>query len=77
MTEPRRETLIHYAKTVGCQVLDIHEDLFGLPKEFSWLGQLLWGQLLAFEISRTLKINPDTARADQHVYNEARKALTL
>jgi glucosamine--fructose-6-phosphate aminotransferase (isomerizing) len=77
MTDPRRETLIHYAKTVGCQVLDIHEDLFGLPKEFSWLGQLLWGQLLAFEISRTLKINPDTARADQHVYNEARKALTL
>jgi glucosamine--fructose-6-phosphate aminotransferase (isomerizing) len=77
LAEPRREALTDYAKTIGCEVLDIHEDLFGLPKEFGWLGQLLWGQLFALEISRTLKINPDTTRADQHVYNEARKTLTL
>jgi fructoselysine-6-P-deglycase FrlB-like protein len=47
LAEPRREALTNYAKTIGCEVLDIHEDLFGLPKEFGWLGQLLWGQLLA------------------------------
>jgi fructoselysine-6-P-deglycase FrlB-like protein len=75
--EPRREALINYAKTIGCEILDIHEDLFGLPKEFGWLGQLLWGQQLALEISKTLKTNPDTTRTDQHVYNEAKKALTL
>ena len=69
--------MINYAKTIGCEILDIHEDLFSLPKEFGWLGQLLWGQQLALEISKTLKINPDTTRTDQHVYNEARKALTL
>jgi glutamine---fructose-6-phosphate transaminase (isomerizing) len=77
LTEPRRETVINYAKTIDCEVLDIREDLFGLPKEFGWLGQLLWGQQLALEISKTLKTNPDTTRMDQYVYNEARKALIL
>jgi glutamine---fructose-6-phosphate transaminase (isomerizing) len=77
MTEPRREVLINYAKTIGCEVLDIHEELFDIPKEFGWLAQLLWGQLLALEISKTLKINPDTTRSDQYPYDEAKKALVL
>jgi glucosamine--fructose-6-phosphate aminotransferase (isomerizing) len=77
LTEPRREVLIKYATTVGCEVLDIHEELFGIPKQYGWLGQLLWGQLLALGLSRALGINPDTTRADQHEYNEARNALTL
>ena len=75
--EPRRESLINYAKTIGCEVLDIHEDLFDLPIEFRWLAQLLWGQQLALEASRALKTNPDSARADQHLYNEAKKSLIL
>jgi fructoselysine-6-P-deglycase FrlB-like protein len=75
--EPRRAALINYAKTIGCEVLDIHEDSFGLPKEFGWLGLLLWGQQLALELSRVLKTNPDTTRTDQRLYNEAKKALTL
>jgi fructoselysine-6-P-deglycase FrlB-like protein len=77
LTEPRREALINYAKTIGCEVLDIHEELFDIPKEFGWLAQLLWGQLLALEISKTLKINPDTTRSDQYPYDEAKKALVL
>jgi glucosamine--fructose-6-phosphate aminotransferase (isomerizing) len=77
MIEPRRESLINYAKTIGCEILDICEDSFSVPKEFSWLAQLLWGQQLALEVSKALKTNPDTTRKDQHKYNEARKALTL
>ena len=75
--EPRREALINYAKTVGCEILDIPDNLFDLQKEFSWLAQLLWGQHLALELSRVLKTNPDTTRTDQHLYNEAKKAVTL
>jgi glucosamine--fructose-6-phosphate aminotransferase (isomerizing) len=77
LQEPRREALINYAKTIGCEILDIHENLFDFQKEFSWLAQLLWGQHLALEISRVLKTNPDTTRGDQHLYNEAKRALTL
>ena len=75
--EPRREALIKYAKSIGSDVLDIHEDLFDLPIEFRWLAQLLWGQQLALELSRFLKTNPDSARSDQHLYNEAKKSLIL
>ena len=62
--EPRREALINYAQTIGSEVLDIHDNLFDLQKEFGWLAQLLWGQQLAFELSRVLKTNPDTTRTD-------------
>jgi len=75
--EPRREALINYAKTIGCEILDIHENLFDLQMEFRWLAQLLWGQQLALELSRVLKTNPDTTRTDQHLYYEAKKALSL
>jgi glucosamine--fructose-6-phosphate aminotransferase (isomerizing) len=75
--EPRREVLIKYANIIGSEVLDIHDDLFDLPKEFRWFAQLLWGQQLASELSKVLKTNPDTARADQHPYSEAKKALIL
>ena len=75
--EPRREALINYAQTIGSEVLDIHDNLFDLQKEFSWLAQLLWGQQLALELSRVLKTNPDTTRTDQRLYNEAKKALSL
>ena len=75
--EPRREALINYAKTIGCEILDIHDNLFALQSEFRWLAQLLWGHQLALELSRILRTNPDTTRTDQHLYNEAKKALTL
>jgi glucosamine--fructose-6-phosphate aminotransferase (isomerizing) len=75
--ESRREALTNYAHTIGCQILDMYQDQFNLPKEFGWLAQLLWGQQLALELSKTLKTNPDTSRTDQHPYNEARKALIL
>jgi hypothetical protein len=71
--EARREGLTKRAQTIGCEILDIHEDQFALSKEFGWLAQLLWGQLLALELSKALKINPDTSRRDQLLYNEARK----
>jgi glutamine---fructose-6-phosphate transaminase (isomerizing) len=75
--EPRREALINYARFIDCEVLDINEDVFDLPKEFSWLAQLLWGQELALELSKELKTNPDTSRGDQHIYKEARNLLSL
>ena len=77
MQEPRRKALINYAQAIGCELLDVPKDQFGLPKEFGWLAQLLWGQQLALELSKALKTNPDTVRADQPLYNEARRALTL
>lgn len=75
--ESRRETLIDYARIIDCEILDTNEEIFGLPKEFGWLAQLVWGQQLALELSKKLKTNPDTARSDQHIYQEARKALIL
>jgi fructoselysine-6-P-deglycase FrlB-like protein len=78
LPEPRRTTLIDYAKIVGSEVISIEEDRFmNIPKEFRWLAQLLWGQLLASELSKELKTNPDTVRADQHIYKEAKNHLIL
>jgi glutamine---fructose-6-phosphate transaminase (isomerizing) len=78
LSEPRRETLINYAKTVGSEVISIDEEtFFDVPQEFGWLAQLLWGQQLALELSKELKTNPDTVRADQSPYSEARKFLVL
>jgi fructoselysine-6-P-deglycase FrlB-like protein len=78
LSESRRETLINYAKIVGSEVISIYEEtFFGVPQEFGWLAQLLWGQQLALELSKELKTNPDTVRADQSPYSEARKFLVL
>ena len=77
MQEPRRKALINYAQAIGCELLDVPQDQFGLPKEFGWLAQLLWGQQLALELSKALKTNPDTVRADQPLYNEAEKSFDI
>lgn len=78
LLEPRRKTLIDYAKIVGSEVISIDEEKFmNVPKEFRWLAQLLWGQLLALRLSKVFKTNPDTVRTDQHVYKEAKNHLTL
>jgi hypothetical protein len=44
--------LINYAKIVGSEAISIDEKTFGVPQEFGWLAQLLWGQQLALELSR-------------------------
>lgn len=76
--ESRREALIKYAESIGSEVLNIDENLFGnLPKQYGWLAQLLYGQQLALELSKYLGTNPDTVRADQSPYKEARNLLTL
>jgi glutamine---fructose-6-phosphate transaminase (isomerizing) len=77
LREPRRESLINYARIIDCEVLDINEDLFDLSMDFGWLAQLLWGQQLALELSKELHTNPDTVRGDQYIYKEARNLLTL
>jgi glucosamine 6-phosphate synthetase-like amidotransferase/phosphosugar isomerase protein len=78
LSESRIDTLINYAKTVGSEVISIDEEtFFGVPQEFCWLAQLLWGQELALELSKELKTNPDTVRADQSPYSEGRKFLVL
>ena len=78
LLEPRRDTLINYAKIIGAEVISIDEERFiGVPKEFRWLAQLLWGQQLALELSKELKTNPDTVRADQRIYKEAKNHFIL
>ncbi len=79
-TELRKESLLNYAEAIGSEVIEINEDTSGfddIPQEFVWLVQLLYGQYMALELSRRLGTNPDTVRADQSPYNEARDLVTL
>ncbi|MPZ07711.1 MAG: hypothetical protein GEU26_15075 [Nitrososphaeraceae archaeon] len=69
--------MIKYAKTVGSEVIDIHDGLSPVPTEFAWLCQLVWGQTLALELSKKLKINPDSVRGDEFPYDKARENLIL
>jgi hypothetical protein len=57
-----------YARIIGSEVIDLHEDLFQVPEEFRWLCQLIWGQTLALELSKKLGTNPDSVRTDQYPY---------
>ena len=53
VTEPRKESLLNYAKVIGSEVIEINEDTSGfndIPKEFVWLAQLLYGQYMALEL---------------------------
>lgn len=77
--EPRKESLLNYAETVGTEVSEINENNFSddIAKEFVWLIQLLYGQQLALDLSKRLGTNPDTVRADQSPYKEARNLMTL
>ena len=78
--QPRRESLLIYAKVIGTEVIEINEDTSGfnrIPKEFVWLAQLLYGQYLALELSRQLRTNPDSVRADQTPYRKARNLVRL
>jgi fructoselysine-6-P-deglycase FrlB-like protein len=78
VTEPRKDSLIKYAETIGTEVIEINEDTFdGISREFTWLAQLLYGQQLALELSKRLGTNPDTVRSDQYPYKHARDHLTL
>jgi hypothetical protein len=48
VTEPRKDSLIKYAETIGIEVIEINENTFNdIFKEFTWLAQLLYGQQLA------------------------------
>lgn len=78
--QPRRESLLTYAKVIGTEVIEINEDTScfnRIPKEFVWLAQLLYGQYLALELSRQLGTNPDSVRADQTPYRKARNLVRL
>ena len=76
LSEPRRDALVDYAKFVGSEVICIDEERFSNNlKEFRWLAQLLWGQLLVLGLSRELKINPDNVRADQSIYKAAKESF--
>ena len=80
ITEPRKDSLVKYAETIGSEIIDINENTLGfncIPKEFTWLAQLLYGQQLALELSKQLGTNPDIVRADQSQYNEAKNLVTL
>ena len=69
VTEPRKDSLIKYAETIGTEVIEINENTFnGNAKEFTWLAQLLYGQQLALELSKRLGTNPDTVRSGQYPY---------
>jgi fructoselysine-6-P-deglycase FrlB-like protein len=69
VTEPRKDSLIKYAETIGTEVIEINEDTFdGISREFTWLAQLLYGQQMALELSKRLGTNPDTIRSDRYPY---------
>src|SRR5262245_6296036 len=74
-SEPRRKSLMNYTRTIGSEVIDIHDNLFRVPDEFKWLCQLVWGQFFALEMSKKLGINPDTVRIKQHPYQKAEDFL--
>ena len=78
--QPRKESLLDYAEVIGSEVIEINEYTLGIndiPREFAWLAQLLYGQYLALELSRKLGTDPDTVRADQSPYKEARSLVNL
>jgi len=78
VTEPRKDSLIKYAETIGTEIIEINESSFnGISNEFTWLAQLLYGQQLALELSKRLGTNPDTIRSDQFLYKEAKNLITL
>ncbi len=78
VTEPRKDSLIKYAETVGTEVIEINENTFNvISKEFTCLAQLLYGQQLALELSKRLGTNPDTVRSDQYPYKHAKDHLML
>lgn len=79
-TQPRKESLLEYAEAIGSEVIEINEYTLGfndIPREFVWLAQLLYGQYLALELSRKLGTDPDTVRAHQSPYKEARSLVNL
>jgi len=76
-SEPRRKSLMNYARTIGSEVIDVHDNLFRVPDKFNWLCQLVWGQFFALELSRKLGINPDTVRINQYPYQKAEENLTM
>jgi fructoselysine-6-P-deglycase FrlB-like protein len=44
ITEPRKDSVVKYAETIGSEIIDINENTLGfnsIPKEFTWLAQLL------------------------------------
>jgi len=78
-TQPRKGCVLDYAQAIGTEVIEINEYTLGfdIPREFAWLAQLLYGQYLALELSRKLGTDPDTVRADQSPYKEARSTVNL
>jgi hypothetical protein len=68
---------MNYARTIGSDVIDVHDNLFKVPDEFKWLYQLVWGQFFALELSKKLEINPDTVRINQYPYKKAEENLTM
>ena len=76
-SEPRRKSLMNYVRTIGSEVIDVHDNLFRVPDEFKWLCQLVWGQFFALELSKKLGINPDTVRINQYPYQKAEENLRM
>jgi glutamine---fructose-6-phosphate transaminase (isomerizing) len=80
-SQDRQDSLMEYANSVGAELIEINDAqkqlLPSSPKEFNWLGQLVWGQQLALELAMQMGTNPDTVRKDQDVYANAGKDLLL
>jgi hypothetical protein len=62
---------------VEAPLLEVQAEQVGLSEEAGWLWQLFWGQRLALDICRRLKIDPDSLRTQDPRYREAREALKL
>jgi len=75
--EPRTGAAIKFAEAIGADLIVINQEDLTDVKEFGWMSQLLWGEGLSLRICQHLKINPDTCRNDDPLYENAKKQLQL
>jgi len=75
--EPRTKSAIKFVEAVGADLIVIEQEDLTSVQEFGWMSLLLWGQGMSLKICQHLKVNPDTCRNDDPLYDAAKKQLQL
>lgn len=71
--EPRWGPAFSYLKALRVPVVEVGS--LGLPRDAAWLGQVFWGQRLALDACRRLRVDPDDNRKADRRYAAAIKAI--